>query len=128
MGVISGSQKPGASVRYSVILSGIKPPMEHFRLEMSNLGVSAVVINHIIEKVPLILKTGMSLDKAKKYAGAIQRAGGMVKIIGHGSTETKNSATDIVDIEPMENFTMCRQCGHKQVKKDICIKCGFSLS
>ena len=112
---------------YSVIFSGLNLPEDHFKSEMSKLGVQQEQIKRILEKAPVILKTGMSLWQAKKYSYAVIRAGGKVKIKAHGFNETGFMNDDGIGIEPLESFTMCRQCGYKQIKEATCVKCGFNL-
>ena len=112
---------------YAVIILRLNLPEDNFRLEMSRLGLTTEVINHIIEKAPIIMKAGIPLDLAEKYARAIEKAGGVVNIKEYGILTTVNRQNDGIEIEPLESFTMCRQCGHKQIRKAACVKCGFSL-
>ena len=92
---------------------------------MSKLGVSSAIIEQIINKAPVILKEDMTLGYSKRYADAIQHAGGRVNIQEHTLFEEKKDTRDSLNIEPLENFTMCPECGHKQLKVEACEKCGF---
>ena len=70
----------------------------------------------------------MSLGYAKKYADAIQNAGGRVKIQNHGLFNETVKGDRSLNIKPLENFVMCPQCGHKQLKTEACVKCAFVLN
>lgn len=109
---------------YKVILLGLLEKKEFFKKNMSILGVSPEVMEEIINKVPVILKEGTSLEYLTRYTKAISDAGGRVDI---RSYKIGNSDEDIINIEPLENFTLCPQCGYKQLKKNACEKCGYSL-
>lgn len=109
---------------YKVILLGLLEKRESFKKNMSMLGVYPEVMEEIINKVPVILKEGKSFEYLKRYAKAISDAGGRVDI---RSYEIENSDDDIINIEPLKNFTVCPQCGYKQLKKNACEKCGYLL-
>jgi hypothetical protein len=113
------------SKRYFVIFSGLDKQEEYFREGMSRLGVSSDNVERIIHKAPVILKAGMQLAQAKRYATAVQEAGGRVGIREYELTGDKEGDESLFYIEPMENFIMCPQCGHKQLKRADCVKCGF---
>jgi hypothetical protein len=113
--------------RYLVIFSGIHETMDLFRTRMSGLGVSPAIAEEMIRKAPVILKAGMTHERAKKYADAVRKAGGSVEIREYGLIEDQRKDAGPFPIEPLENFTRCPQCGHKQHKKKVCVKCGFRL-
>jgi hypothetical protein len=113
--------------RYLVIFSGIHETVDLFKSRMSGLGVSSIIVEKIIRKAPVILKAGMAYEQAKKYADAVQKTGGIVEIQEHGFIKDQCKDESYLNIEPLENFTMCPQCGYKQHKKEVCVKCGFSL-
>lgn len=112
---------------YAVIFSGIHETADLFKTRMSGLGIPAAMVDRIIRKAPVILKAGMAYEAAKRYADAVRKAGGLVEIREYGMIEKREEAEGVFHIEPLENFTMCPQCGHKQRKKEACVKCGFPL-
>jgi ribosomal protein L32 len=69
----------------------------------------------------------MSFEEAKRYASAITRAGGKVKLEGYSISE-KEQINKSLKIKTLENFIMCPQCGHKQLKESSCVRCGFNFN
>ena len=94
---------------------------------MSRLGVSADVGARIVRKAPVILKGEMTLGEARQYADAVQVAGGRVQIQNSGIFEEPSRGNSSFDIPPLEHFTMCPECGYKQMKAGACVKCGFQF-
>ena len=115
-------------IRYRVVFLGLNKTEQSFIDGMSKLGVSPVVSGSVVKKAPVILKEDLSGDVARKYADAVQSAGGKVNIIKYSCSEKDENKKSIFTIEPMENFTMCPQCGYKQLKAGFCSKCGLALS
>ena len=113
--------------KYRIIFLDLTENKKKFFHGMSRLGVPQIVASQIVNKAPVILKEGMTIDSAKQYAHAVQGAGGKVSIqeyipdIQAGDREKDSS------IEPLNNFTMCPQCGFKQIKTADCKKCGHIL-
>lgn len=106
--------------RYKVIFSNLIKDKDYFKDQMSMLGVSEDITEDIIRKAPVILKKNLSLGEARIYADAVLQAGGKVSI----QVEDNRDENPIVTLK---DFVMCPQCGHKQVKAEACIKCGFSF-
>ena len=102
--------------RYQVVFLGLLKTEDHFMAGMSRLGASSVIVEHIIKKAPIVLKADMTLGHARRYADAVQQAGGRVNIRAHGFFEENNEKDRHSNIKPLENFTMCPQCGYKQLK------------
>ena len=100
---------------------------EEFKLRMSRLGVSPATVEQIIHNAPVVLKGNLTLGDARHYADAIQAAGGRVNIQEHGLFEEPERINRPLDIKSLENFTMCPECGFKQIKAETCAKCGFVL-
>lgn len=113
---------------YAVIFSGTHETADLFKTRMSGLGISSTIVDRIIQKAPVILKAGMSYERAKKYADAVHKAGGLVEIREYGMIKKQGKEESDLHIEPLEKFTMCPQCGYKQRKKEACVKCGFRLN
>lgn len=111
--------------KYRIVFLGLIGSKEAFRDRMSKLGVSSPRVNQIIEKAPVILKGEMTLKDARHYADAVQFAGGNVSIQEHGFFNDPGKINRSLNIQPLENFVMCPECGYKQLKEKACIKCGL---
>lgn len=114
--------------KYRVVFLGLLESEEYFRLGMSRLGVSPPAVEQIIQRAPVVIKGEMTLGDARPYADAIQTAGGRVNIQECGLFEEPDRINRSFDIMPLENFTMCPECGYKQLKAKACVKCGFIFS
>jgi len=110
--------------KYRVVFLGLIEAENNFRQRMSSFGVPLEMIDKIIDMAPVIMKADMPLRDARQYADVIQNAGGRVNIQEHGYFEGTRSTDNSFDIEPFENFIMCPECGHKQRKIEVCVKCG----
>lgn len=110
--------------KYRVLFLGLIGNEEDFRERMSKFGVSSPAVEQILQKAPVVLKGGMTLGDARHYADAIQYAGGRVNIKEHGVFEEPKRINRSFEIKPFENFIMCPQCGYKQLKEEVCVKCG----
>lgn len=108
---------------YQILFLGLAVSKEDFRVQMAQLGVSSETVDIIVEKAPVILKEGLDTQNSLLYADAVQNAGGIVEIQGNDSSEEVEKHS--IAIAPFKNFTMCPECGLKQQKRDVCIKCGF---
>ena len=110
--------------RYQIIFMGLENPREHFYRSMTRLGVSSMMIDRIIGNAPVILKQNLDPARARNYAEAVKSAGGKILIQEYrNNTRPENH----IRIEPLENFTMCPQCGFKQLKSENCVRCGIIL-
>jgi len=115
--------------RYKVVFLGLVKAEDYFKEGMSRLGMSPTEIERIIIEAPVILKEDMTISIARRYADDIMQAGGKVNIEEHVSLEDDaEKKIGSLKIEPLESFTMCPQCGHKQLKAEQCVKCGLMLS
>jgi ribonucleotide monophosphatase NagD (HAD superfamily) len=110
---------------YRVIFTGLLTKKEHFKSRISILGVSREDADKILEKAPVVLKEAESLEYIKKYARAIIKAGGKVDIISWNSENIMETESGIPG---MSSFTQCPQCGHRQPKNELCVRCGFVLA
>ena len=113
--------------KYRVVFLGLIESQDAFLESMSRLGVSSGTVEQIISHAPIILKGDLSLGSAREYADAVQHAGGRVNIQEHGIMEEPRRLGKTLDIKSLEEFTMCPQCGHKQLRTSTCPKCGKSL-
>jgi ribosomal protein L37E len=88
--------------------------------------VDTDTVEKILCEAPAVMKQGLSLADARHYADSIQGAGGRVRIEEYGVFEPANeNGVQNMGIKSMRDFTMCPECGHKQVKSALCVKCGF---
>jgi ribosomal protein L32 len=111
--------------KYRIVFLGLLKGPEEFAQSMSGLGVEFTAVEEMIQKVPVVLKGGMTLREARAYADAVQEAGGRVNIQEHGFFEEPRQLRNDVEIKPLEKFTECPECGFKQLKGDACVKCGY---
>jgi hypothetical protein len=112
--------------KYRVIFQGlIEKNKEVFEAGMLRLGASAEIVAKMFEKTPVILKGDLTLGDARRYADAVQDAGGRVTIREHGYFEESERMNGAVSIAPFNEFTMCPECGLKQPKGEACERCGF---
>lgn len=113
--------------KYRVIFLALIKNEKDFNQGMSKLGVSPAAVKQIINKAPVVLKGNMSLGDARQYADAVFFAGGRINIQEHGFFKETRSSDEALAIKTLENFTMCPECGHKQLKAEACIRCGEDL-
>ena len=110
--------------KYRIVFLGLTVSEKDFSFQMSRLGLSPEQIRQVIDRAPVILKNDLPLKYARKYADAVQQAGGRVNIQENGFFE-KEMEPRPLNIEPLESFVMCPECGHKQHRESLCEKCGF---
>ncbi len=113
--------------KYCVLFQKLSDEEAVFKESMARLGVTSDVVDEMIKKAPIILKGDMKLGIARRYAEAIQEAGGRVVIQEDGRFEGPSLARHSFPVPPLERFTMCPECGLKQPKKDVCAKCGHKF-
>ena len=112
--------------KYRVLFQGlIEKDKEVFKAGMVRLGAPAEIVDKMFEKIPVILKGDLTLGDARRYADAVQDAGGRVTIQEHGYFEESGRMNAVVSIAPFNEFTMCPECGLKQPKGEACERCGF---
>ena len=112
---------------YRVVFLGFNGEKDTFLNCMLQLGVEAEMVDTMIAKAPIVLKDEMTLDYAQLYGEAIQQAGGVVIIQEDGPSKDRKKIRRSVHILPLDHFIMCPECGHKQVKAEICKRCGSTL-
>ncbi len=114
--------------KYRVVLLGTMVEKEAFVQNMSKLGVSRPVVDRYIQKAPVVVKRNLALPYARKYADTIINAGGIVNIQETGEFPQTNPNSDRDDIPLAKDFVLCPNCGFKQHKGDLCLRCGFNLN
>jgi len=110
---------------YRVVLLGRMEEKQDFEEKMEKLGFSTESVRDLIEKAPSALKAGLLLGEAREYAEAVQEAGGKVNIQEDGISEEFTRVHPPIEIRSLQDFTMCPECGHRQIKAQACVKCGF---
>jgi len=113
--------------KYRVLFHGLSGDEEVFEQRMLKMNAPVEAVSRMIREAPLIMKEGMTWEKARQYAGAVQEAGGRVSIEEQSAAQSsvwRNSPSRIV---PFQAFTMCPRCGLKQPRAEVCGKCGASL-
>jgi len=110
---------------YRVLLLGRMEEKQDFEEKMEKLGISPGTVQEMIAKAPSALKAGLPLGEARAYAEAVQEAGGKVNIQEDGVSEELGRAHPPIEIRSLQDFTMCPECGHRQIKAEACVKCGF---
>jgi len=113
---------------YRVVFTGLLRTEEYFKDRISLLGVSHAAAEEILKKAPVILKEAESLDYIKKYAHAITGAGGNVNIYSCNPADDTEPDPDQGTIPGMSSFTQCPQCGYRQPKNELCVRCGHILT
>jgi hypothetical protein len=112
---------------YRVLFQGLLEEPERFKENMRKIGVSADLSKTILQSAPVFLKAGMALQDALRYAEAVQKAGGKVRVLPEKGMEKAPRPSKTLPIKPLEYFTMCPTCGHKQPKSERCVRCGCAL-
>ncbi len=110
---------------YKVVFTGLLRTKAFFKNRISMLGVSPETAEEILKKAPVVLKEADSIGYINKYATAITNAGGRVNVYSIDSTGS--SGDGFSTIPGMSSFTQCPQCGYKQAKKKLCVRCGQIL-
>ena len=113
--------------RYRVLFLGLLDDAERFKKNMMGMGVRPDLSEKILQRAPVFLKAGMVLGDALKYAEAVQKAGGKVKLLADDASAESQHVSRPNAIKPFDFFTMCSQCGHKQPRAERCVRCGCSF-
>lgn len=111
--------------KYRIIFLGLLESLQCFKERMSTLGIPSSTVEQMVQKAPVVLKAELTWADARQYAEAVQLAGGRVNIQEQGLFKGPERARKSAEIKPFEYFTMCPECGHKQPKRDACVKCGY---
>jgi ribosomal protein L32 len=110
---------------YRVVLLGRVEEKQDFEEKMERLGFPPDHLRDLIAESPSALKAGLPLGEAREYAEVIQQAGGKVNIQEDGVSEEFKRVHPPMEIRSLKDFTMCPECGHRQIKAEACVKCGF---
>ena len=116
------------SKTYLVLFQGLTEKKDFFRNRLLSLGVSSESVETILKKAPVILKSGMTAEKVKKYATAFREAGARVTIMQEiGNSKESSMGSPSISIPAFGDFTMCPECGMKQPRGKNCERCGYTL-
>ena len=107
-----------------VLLSSLEDKQD-FEEKMEKLGFAPGHLRDLVAECPSALKAGMTLGEAREYAEAVQGAGGKVNIQEDGFSEEFKRLHPPMEVRSLKDFTMCPECGHRQIKAEACVKCGF---
>jgi hypothetical protein len=123
------STEKNMSKTYIVLFQGLTEQEDSFKNQVHSLGVSSETAETILRKAPVILKSGMNAEKAKKYATAFRKAGAQVTIMQEiRESEESSMRNPHISIPTFGDFTMCPECGMKQPKGKGCERCGHPLT
>lgn len=113
--------------RYRVLFLGLTGDRDRFTESMAGLGLEPHVTREMLQRAPILLKRGMELDRARRYAEAIREAGGEVAVQEDRAPDKPPPHAAKRKIMPLEHFTLCAECGHKQPRSERCVRCGRVL-
>ena len=114
--------------RYQVVFHGLIKDAEAFKTRMRFMGAPPEKLEKMIRDAPVILKTGLTLGAARSYADAVQDAGGKVTIRESGLFDELLPYNPSQSFASLDDFTMCPECGLKQPKGEICLRCRSKLA
>jgi ribosomal protein L32 len=116
------------SKKYRIVFHGLVGEEGAFREQMSRLGVPPDALDRMLANAPVIMKGELTLAGARRYADAVQQAGGKIRIEECGTFDDSRRINRSVHIASFKAFTMCPECGFKQQKGEVCVKCGFHFA
>jgi len=111
---------------YRVVFQGLVDRESAFRERMEALGVPSQIVAQLLRSAPVEMKRDLSLRDARAYADAVQDAGGRVSIQEHGRVEEERRPGRH-GIPSLGAFAECPECGMKQLRRDLCGRCGCPL-
>ena len=122
---------------YKVIFLGltVAGPEEEARLLgglQKKFSITPERAERLLQKVPVVVKKGISKEEMEKYVKAFGEIGGRIRV-----EEEEEMITEMPEIssqpEPakkpyMERMITCPQCGFEQPETNECVKCGVIIS
>ena len=125
---------------YKVIFLGMKVagPEEEARLIaglQKKFNLTPEKAERLLQRVPIVVKKGISKEEMEKYVRAFEGIGGRVRV------EAEEEVTELPEISPepgpgpeperrpyIGKMITCPQCGFEQPETDECVKCGVVIS
>ena len=122
--------------QYKVIFLGlaVAGPEEEARLLRGlekKFGLSQERAERLLQRVPIVVKKGMSKEEMEKYMRAFQEVGGRVRL---EEEEPIPESQDVAETPEPEKepavgkMITCPQCAFEQPETNQCVKCGLDLS
>ena len=79
----------------------------------------------LLQRVPIIVKKGITREEMERYVKAFEEIGGRVRV-------EEEAVVEPLEISPRptseQKLMTCPRCGFEQIEADICIKCGIVIS
>lgn len=119
---------------YKVIFLGLSVagPEEESRLLkglQKKFSITPEKAESLFQRVPIVIKKGISKEEMERYARAFEEIGGRVKIEEEPTTESiEIPIPPEPEKKPYSRMITCPQCGFEQTQTDECIKCGVIIS
>ena len=122
---------------YKVIFLGltVAGPEEEARLLgglQKKFNLTPERAERLLQKVPVVVKKGISKEEMEKYVKAFGEIGGRTRV-----EEEEEMITEMPEVSPqpesgkrpyMERMITCPQCGFQQPETNECVKCGVVIS
>jgi hypothetical protein len=122
---------------YKVIFLGmtVAGPEEEARLItglQKKFNLTPERAERLLQRVPIVIKKGVSKEEMEKYVKAFEQIGGRVRVETEEELAAelpKTSAESETERKPyMGRMITCPQCGFEQPETDECLKCGIVIS
>jgi hypothetical protein len=124
---------------YKVIFLGlsIAGPEEEVRLIKGlqrKFNLSPEKAESLLQRVPIVIKKGVSKEEMERYVKAFEEIGGRIRIEEEPAAEALEiSQRATLRSEPKKEpysgtRITCPQCGFEQPETDTCIQCGITIS
>jgi hypothetical protein len=122
---------------YKVIFLGLNVagPEEEARLLgglQKKFNLTPERAERLLQKVPVVVKKGISKEEVEKYVKAFEEIGGRIRVEEEEGMIAEMPETPSQP-EPgkkpyMERMIACPQCGFEQPETNECVKCGVIIS
>jgi len=124
---------------YKVIFLGlaVAGSEEEIRLVkglQKKFNLSSEKAESLLQRVPIVVKKGVSKEEMEKYVRAFEEIGGRIRVEGEPLSEVLELSPEPVREPTAERkpytgpMITCPQCGFEQPENDQCIKCGIIIS